>query len=152
MKSRVRVFLVLQAVLCILVTGLFISSAVRIYREGSARKAEDPLEEIYTREKTEKAILPLTPLVLISLGMTAAGLALGIKDSKADKPVKDSGSVCRSAAERERQENGKKHSTRIRVILILAAMVFIVMGILNGSAKDVLYKAINICTECIGLG
>ena len=30
--------------------------------------------------------------------------------------------------------------------------VFIVIGMFNGGMDDVLYKAINICTECIGLG
>lgn len=152
MKSRVRIFLVIQAALCILVTGLFISAAVSIYREGSARKAEHPLEEIYTREKAEETILSLAPLVLCALGMTAAGRILGIKDDKADKPVKDSGFTCNSPADREGRENRRNSHARIRAILILAAIVFIIMGILNGSAKDVLYKARNICTECIGLG
>lgn len=32
------------------------------------------------------------------------------------------------------------------------AVLFIVLGIINGSMADVLTKAINICTECIGLG
>ncbi|MBQ8079164.1 MAG: thioredoxin [Oscillospiraceae bacterium] len=33
-----------------------------------------------------------------------------------------------------------------------AAILFIVIGIFNGSMKDVLVKAIKICTECVGLG
>ena len=40
----------------------------------------------------------------------------------------------------------------IRFIILAVALVFIVVGILNGSAEDVLTKAIKICTECIGLG
>ena len=40
----------------------------------------------------------------------------------------------------------------IRILLLLAAGVLIVLGALNGSLEDVLRKAINICTECIGLG
>lgn len=32
------------------------------------------------------------------------------------------------------------------------AVLFIILGIVNGSMADVLTKAINICTECIGLG
>lgn len=39
-----------------------------------------------------------------------------------------------------------------RVALAAAAIVFIVLGAVNGGARDVLIKAINICTECIGLG
>ena len=40
----------------------------------------------------------------------------------------------------------------IRLTLAVIAVVFIVVGIFNGGMADVLQKAINICTECIGLG
>ncbi len=39
-----------------------------------------------------------------------------------------------------------------RAILLIAALALIVAGVLNGGMYDVLVKAINICTECIGLG
>lgn len=40
----------------------------------------------------------------------------------------------------------------LRADLYAAAIVFIVLGAMNGGLRDVLVKAINICTECIGLG
>ena len=40
----------------------------------------------------------------------------------------------------------------LRVFLVVAAVGMILAGIFNGSANDVLQKAIRICTECIGLG
>ncbi len=40
----------------------------------------------------------------------------------------------------------------IRATILLVAIVFIIVGIFNGGADDVLLKAIAICTECIGLG
>jgi len=40
----------------------------------------------------------------------------------------------------------------IRITLAVAAIALIVAGIVNGGMADVLSKAINICTECIGLG
>ena len=40
----------------------------------------------------------------------------------------------------------------IRRVLLVAAVIFIVLGVQNGSMKDVLVKAIRICTECVGLG
>lgn len=51
-------------------------------------------------------------------------------------------------------------SEKVNGILILAsrigvgiiAVTFIIIGAINGGANDVLIKAINICTECIGLG
>ena len=36
--------------------------------------------------------------------------------------------------------------------LLALALVIATIGALNGGAWDVLTKAINICSECIGLG
>lgn len=47
----------------------------------------------------------------------------------------------------------KTHAVRnARVCIFLLAIMFIVLGVMNGGLYDVLVKAINICTECIGLG
>ena len=40
----------------------------------------------------------------------------------------------------------------VRGVVFALAVTFIILGILNGGAHDVLVKAINICTECIGIG
>lgn len=40
----------------------------------------------------------------------------------------------------------------VRVVFLAAAVALIAAGIRNGGMFDVLVKAINICTECIGLG
>lgn len=39
-----------------------------------------------------------------------------------------------------------------RAAVGIAAITFIIVGVFNGGAHDVLIKAINICTECVGLG
>ena len=39
-----------------------------------------------------------------------------------------------------------------RVLILTAAVALIVYGFLNDGTADVLVKAINICTECVGLG
>lgn len=39
-----------------------------------------------------------------------------------------------------------------RIVVLIAALTFIGLGIWNEGFRDTLYKAINICTECIGLG
>ena len=45
-----------------------------------------------------------------------------------------------------------RETAAVRIVLLLAAAVLIVLGVLNGGLNDVLLKAMNICTECIGLG
>lgn len=39
-----------------------------------------------------------------------------------------------------------------RCILLFTSIILLVYGLLNGGTADVLVKAINICTECVGLG
>lgn len=40
----------------------------------------------------------------------------------------------------------------VRTGVYAAAALFILLGVMNGGMRDVLVKAANICTECIGLG
>lgn len=52
-----------------------------------------------------------------------------------------------------KQPDGKKNPLPIvRLALYVAAVAFVVLGVMNGGLWDVLVKAVNICTECIGLG
>ena len=253
--TRTRIYLILQAVLCILLVFLLSVSAVTVYREGAARKAEHPLESIYTREIVAEKTAPIVPLFYVFIGLLAGGLVLGIKDEKADKAVEDSElrrnliaarvgkpsdamvrarrgqkrwlligwvvfTLCmfpilfymidpshfpqedlegmifglvrvvfpwtvaglgalaacfrmrgkcilqeiEAAQERlkEEKEAGIGPKTKaaplpksigaLQIVLIIIAIGLIVAGVFNGSARDVLYKAINICTECVGLG
>jgi len=40
----------------------------------------------------------------------------------------------------------------LRLAILAVSLLLLVLGILGGGMEDVLAKAINICTECIGLG
>ncbi len=42
--------------------------------------------------------------------------------------------------------------TALWAALFCAALLLIVLGVLNGGMLDVLTKAVKICSECIGLG
>lgn len=255
--NRSKLYLIVQTVLCVALAVLLAASAYSIYREGAARKTLNPLESIYTPENVAGRFAPLAPLCFASLGLLAAGLLLGVKDEKAEKPVRDAatardlavarvgkpseamlreraaqrqltgigwgalilcmvpvalylanaahfpasdpeamfhglirvflpwaalgmGALAVTAALREKRilretqaasarlreekaEGAPKASENpvpqkghgvgiLRGALIAAAAALIVAGVLNGSARDVLYKAITICTECVGLG
>ena len=233
--TRSRLHLWMQTLVCILLAALLCASAVSIFREGSARRAEDPQESIYTREIVAEKLTPVAPLFLASVGLLIAGAVLGVKDDHAGRPVRDPEPgrnlvVPRAKApsgdmekERRRQKKlrligwgvfalcmvpiavylidpshfpeqdpegmfrallqvcipwtasgigalavtsvmGEKqirtgghtteapHLKTVQVMMAGLAVILIIAGILNLSARDVLYKAITICSECIGLG
>ncbi|MBQ3372130.1 MAG: thioredoxin [Oscillospiraceae bacterium] len=45
-----------------------------------------------------------------------------------------------------------KNQKAVRLVLLAVAVLFIFVGIRNGSMNAVINKAIRICTECVGLG
>ena len=51
-----------------------------------------------------------------------------------------------------KSEQNEKMLLGARLTILVLAVTFITIGIFNGGMADVLQKAINICTECIGLG
>ena len=72
------------------------------------------------------------------LRLVKAALAESKKSASAEAPDASVGS--------------QKGKTALRISLAVAAILLIVIGILNGGMAEVLDKAVNICTECIGLG
>ena len=135
----------LLTALIVLLCALLAAGAVDIYREGMARRAADPTAAIWTREGVTRALRGVAPLALVTLGALAAALLAGVRGELAGKP-----------AARERMEPAKplpeKRLRLARAALLVAALGFIAAGVLNGGARDVLIKAVNICTECVGLG
>lgn len=172
--TKQKLFLMIKSALCVLIAVLLSASAIRIYADGSAwQAAGHPSDWIFTREKAAAALMPILPLILLSIAMTVYGLVKGIKDENADKPVRDAALLrdmrstradtpAASGEENAAAKAGKRlHDTPeavvrsrilLRRVLMAAAVLFIILGIVNGGMKDVLVKAIKICTECVGLG
>ncbi len=42
--------------------------------------------------------------------------------------------------------------TVLRICLLALSALFLILGVLNGGARDVFAKAAAVCSECIGLG
>jgi len=57
----------------------------------------------------------------------------------------------RDASPKPEKQSGKK-TLYVRIALAVLALALIAAGIANGGVRDVFVKAVNICTECIGLG
>ena len=154
-----RGYLILQTLACILL-ALFLSfSAVSVFRDGAARRAENPTEAIYTREIAENRLAAAAPLFFFSAGLFTAGLLLHIKGESFRKPAEKTDAGRDSAQSRRLREAARmepqtrrKGTGILQAAVLIAAIAFLILGILNGSALDVLIKAITICSECIGLG
>ncbi len=139
--KKEKLFLLIQSILCVVLTVALAVAVIGIYRDGLAGKSENPLEWIFSREKVVDRLRPLAPLIFASLGMTGLGLLLGIKDKNAMKPEK-------AVKVQNRSFNG----STLRLVLLFLGVCMLTAGIFNGSGRDVFGKAVKICTECVGLG
>lgn len=94
-------------------------------------------------------LLHVAPWVVAAFAVVlAAACAWGRNVNREIAALK--GHVGREAAE---QPAGRRVPVGLlRAGLYGVAILFIVLGVMNGGLRDVLVKAINICTECIGLG
>lgn len=158
--TREKKFMILQSVLCILIAVLLAVGAISIFTEGKAwQAAGHPSDWIYTREKVTARLLPVLPLLALSFALTVYGLAKCIKDDEAGKPVRDAELTRNISALRARaaktpgtSPEAKRRQKILWCALMVLAVCFVVMGVVGGSMRDVLVKAIKICTECVGLG
>ena len=48
--------------------------------------------------------------------------------------------------------NASNKKLIIQCVLVVIALTLLLVGLFTGGVADVITKAINICTECIGLG
>ena len=138
-----KILPVLLAVCCITLAVILAAGAVVIYADGAARRAENPLESIYTADKAGKVLTAALPVFLVILCAVVICLVTGVKPASG-RPAK--------TAVRMKPQAEPKYRKGIQAAVFVAAVLLIIAGIVNGGALDVLVKAINICTECIGLG
>lgn len=98
----------------------------------------------------------ILPLTLLSMGIAVAyafieAASINYQLTLVKAEIKKSGAKI-SASSDEKKSISHKTVMIVRISIAAVALIFIVLGIFNGGVSDVLSKAINICTECIGLG
>lgn len=157
--DKKKMLLYVQAALCILWAALMAAAAVRIFSDGLAYRAQGhPEAWIYTREKAAAVIGRYLPLLLLAVITNIACVITGARDENQDRPVSDP--VLADIYKKERGQGpgtaagsaDPKKISLVRAALFVIAAVFIAAGIMNGSMEDMFIKAVNICSECIGLG
>lgn len=84
------------------------------------------------------------------LALTKTAIAESAKQGiKADKNAQEKKNVFQTIGEFFDSEKG---TAIFRILFAVVGVALVVVGIFNGGMYDVLQKAINICTQCIGLG
>ncbi len=98
-----------------------------------------------------RAMLVLAPCLAVSFSFSLFTFYYNekslIRETELLKKAVDSSSV-----EKEITYPGEKVILYVRIALICIAVAAVIYGFIAGGTADVLTKAINICTECIGLG
>ena len=156
--DKKKMLLYAQAAFCVLWAVLMAAAAVRIYSEGIASQAQGhPEAWIYTREKAAAAIGRYLPLLLLAVITNIACAVTGARDGGQDEPAADPALISLYKKEREDASAAcapadTRRLRTARAAVLIIAVLFVIAGILNGSMEDMFIKAVNICSECIGLG
>lgn len=124
-----KVVLTVQALLCVLLTGLLSFAALSIYNAGmSVRESGDVLAWIYNPEDIQAWVPIIAPLFLLSLIVTVYAAVQGIRDENADKPVFDQENIRDLAVLRkDLTEEMKKEENTQRMIAILGIVAFLLL-------------------------
>ncbi|MBD5099116.1 MAG: hypothetical protein HDT35_06160 [Clostridiales bacterium] len=148
--TRVMRFLLTAATIAVCL--LLCWQAIDIYLTGnSPDNFSAPgvrIAPVYSREIVGERLAAISPALFLYLALVVAGLALqaaGGGELKRPSPFRAEQSPTAPAV-------GERTLPALRIALYAAAIVLIVLGVMNGGLWDVLVKAVNICTECIGLG
>ncbi len=128
---------------CIGVLLLTALGCLDIYLDGRSLGLESPFSPEAVAERFEIIAPSLAVLVALVILSAIAQCVYGRDIPRTKLPFRS----CKNMG-----ETGLKRVGALRGGLLLAAVVFILLGVMNSGARDVLYKAIAICTECIGLG
>ena len=139
------------AIVCVVVSGAYLTST-----------AYEPVASVgffFEHQEAERLVRSL-PWIFSGFGAAIASsyfeeYSLRKEISLLKKEIAENaknGIVVKKKSAPKRVKNSEKATFYVRVAIGALAVVFIVCGIANGGMADVLGKAINICTQCIGLG
>lgn len=144
----------LLAAATVLLAALLIWQCASIYLEGTAAEnMPQPgvyLRPVYSRETVARHLGQIW--WGIALWVAALVAAIACRKGESKQTARGEKTVRRAPERKPEPQRTRKHENAWRVALYAAAVGLIAAGVVNGGARDVLVKAAQICTECIGLG
>ena len=126
-----------RVTLCLMLTAVLVAAAAYVLKTAASGFTYD------------KMIQGLRALMLLLIFPAGLGVITAVLAKKYAVPVQQR--VRRATPYREGEMPARMKNI-LRGAVIALAFLMIALGIVNGGLWDVLVKAINICTECIGLG
>ena len=99
----------------------------------------------------------ILPSAFLTMGICVAynyleGKSLDRSISLTKSALASQKGMAQKAPEAQIIDKGQKTVFIFRTALLVVAFALLIVGIVGGGMADVLSKAVNICTECIGLG
>ena len=139
----------------LLLACLMIAHCIGIYRAGIApenlTESGVRIADIYSPAVIARHARQIAWAFWLWLALLAAAIAEGICRPAAVRCLPGMKAAPKRLPEPFAAQDERTASIA-RCILLAAAAALIALGVLNGGMRDVLVKAVNICTECIGLG
>ena len=154
-KNSVYILSCLLAGATLLLACLLIGHCVQIYRTGVApenlTEAGVRIMDIYSPAVIARHARQIAWAFCLWLALLAAAALACLRHPQDVRILPGMKSAPKRLPEPFAAKDAR--SPRLtRCLLLAAAITLIALGVLNGGMRDVLVKAINICTECIGLG
>ncbi len=150
---------ILSAIAVVVIAVLLCGQCLDIYLQGSSPQNLDTgevhLVSMFRMEDVAARLKSIALPLIVCCLLIAVSTVLHWRFQMRADGVPGSKPNRRRCTCKEHAEAAAARSASIRVvqaILLLISVVLIVLGVMNGGLYDVLVKAINICTECIGLG
>lgn len=142
-KMRIlRVYSILLGVVIVIAALCLMAGCLIIYNSG---------HQPYSPEIVAQTFSKISIPVFLCIAMIILGFVLNFLLSPVDeKKEKKVANITKELSEADILEAKRIKVTRYCILGV--AILFLVYGLATGGIADVLAKAINICTECIGLG
>lgn len=140
-----RIFNILFSIVLVIAGICLIAGCLSIYFSG---------DQPFSRESVAATFSGIAFPVYLALAMTIINIMWGLlspTDEK-KKPIQKKKRPVPTSEEETDILSAEKKQSPYRNAILIAAIILIVAGLLNEGTVAVLAKAINICTECIGLG
>ncbi|MBQ3081038.1 MAG: hypothetical protein IJC49_01130 [Clostridia bacterium] len=100
----------------------------------------------YSRAAVGEAFSKISFILYLWLGFAVVGIICHFLVPSSEKRIAGK----RNGINKEKENF--KTNLWVRITLLVIGVVLVAIGVLAGGMADVLAKAINICTECVGLG